>query len=93
MRGRPEGTMRAISPLAGRRRTCARLACRRSSGSVLLRRPRRLSSAAAWDRAATYTADKQVSHNGHTWKAKWWTQGQEPGTTGEWGVWQDLGAC
>ncbi|NUL05804.1 chitinase, partial [Streptomyces lunaelactis] len=50
-------------------------------------------SAAAWDRAATYTADKQVSRNGHTWKAKWWTRGEEPGTTGEWGVWQDLGAC
>ncbi|HET6356518.1 carbohydrate-binding protein [Streptomyces sp.] len=50
-------------------------------------------SAAAWDRADTYTADNQVSHNGHTWKAKWWTQGEKPGTTGEWGVWQDLGAC
>ncbi|MBO0513190.1 carbohydrate-binding protein, partial [Streptomyces beijiangensis] len=30
---------------------------------------------------------------GHTWKAKWWTQNETPGTTGEWGAWQDLGAC
>jgi chitodextrinase len=40
-----------------------------------------------------YTGGQQVSHNGHTWKAKWWTTGEEPGTTGEWGVWQDLGPC
>ncbi|WP_254792940.1 carbohydrate-binding protein, partial [Streptomyces sp. CC77] len=50
-------------------------------------------TAAAWDRAAAYTGGTQVSHEGRTWKAKWWTQGEEPGTTGEWGVWQDLGAC
>ncbi|MYW12277.1 hypothetical protein GT034_28605, partial [Streptomyces sp. SID2563] len=30
---------------------------------------------------------------GHTWRAKWWVQGDKPGTTGEWGVWEDLGAC
>lgn len=34
-----------------------------------------------------------VSHASHQWKSKWWTKGEEPGTTGEWGVWQDLGAC
>ncbi len=29
--------------------------------------------------------------NGRQWRAKWWTQGEEPpGTTG---VWEDLGAC
>ncbi len=27
------------------------------------------------------------------WKAKWWTSGEEPGTTGQWGVWEDKGAC
>ena len=31
-----------------------------------------------------------VSFNGHAWKAKWWTQGEVPGTTGPWGVWEDL---
>lgn len=50
-------------------------------------------TAAAWAKATAYTGGAQVSHKGQTWKAKWWTQGEEPGTTGEWGVWQDLGAC
>ncbi|MFG3379780.1 glycosyl hydrolase family 18 protein [Streptomyces sp. NPDC047999] len=50
-------------------------------------------TAEAWAQATAYSGNAQVSHNGRTWKAKWWTQGEEPGTTGEWGVWQDLGAC
>ncbi|QDQ09400.1 chitinase [Streptomyces spectabilis] len=50
-------------------------------------------TAAPWSSGAIYTAGQQVSHKGHTWKAKWWTTGEEPGTTGQWGVWQDLGAC
>ncbi len=50
-------------------------------------------TAAAWSTSATYAGGSEVSHDGRTWKAKWWTQGEEPGTTGEWGVWQDLGAC
>lgn len=49
--------------------------------------------AAAWERTAIYVADNLVAHNGHTWRAKWWTQGEEPGTTGQWGVWEDRGAC
>jgi predicted carbohydrate-binding protein with CBM5 and CBM33 domain len=47
----------------------------------------------AWDRGAVYVAGNTVSHAQHEWRAKWWTQGEEPGTTGQWGVWQDLGAC
>ncbi|MFC0602468.1 chitinase [Streptomyces palmae] len=50
-------------------------------------------TAAPWSAGAVYTGGQQVSHQGHAWKAKWWTTGEEPGTTGEWGVWQDLGAC
>ncbi|MEU1132745.1 glycosyl hydrolase family 18 protein [Streptomyces sp. NPDC005900] len=50
-------------------------------------------TAAPWAKSTVYTGGQQVSHQGHTWKAKWWTTGEEPGTTGEWGVWQDLGAC
>ncbi|WP_326624929.1 MULTISPECIES: chitinase [unclassified Streptomyces] len=50
-------------------------------------------TAAAWSSSAVYTAGNTVSYGGHTWKAKWWTQNETPGTTGEWGVWQDLGAC
>ncbi|MGW0287225.1 glycosyl hydrolase family 18 protein [Streptomyces sp. NPDC003236] len=48
---------------------------------------------AAWVKDKVYTGGQRVSHKGHAWKAKWWTTGEEPGTTGEWGVWQDLGAC
>ncbi|MBD0712327.1 MULTISPECIES: chitinase [unclassified Streptomyces] len=50
-------------------------------------------TAGAWASSSVYTGGQTVSHKGHTWKAKWWTTGEEPGTTGEWGVWQDLGAC
>lgn len=50
-------------------------------------------TAAPWSSGAIYTGGQQVSHKGHNWKAKWWTTGEEPGTTGQWGVWQDLGAC
>jgi chitodextrinase/chitinase len=48
---------------------------------------------APWAKDKVYTGGQKVSHKGHAWKAKWWTTGEEPGTTGEWGVWQDLGAC
>ncbi|WP_408611143.1 glycosyl hydrolase family 18 protein [Glycomyces xiaoerkulensis] len=48
---------------------------------------------AAWDSAAVYNGGDQASHNGNEWRAQWWTQGEEPGTTGEWGVWEDLGPC
>ncbi|MGK3202643.1 family 20 glycosylhydrolase [Amycolatopsis sp. MEPSY49] len=47
----------------------------------------------AWSASQVYTGGNVVSHNGHKWTAKWWTQGEEPGTTGQWGVWTDNGAC
>lgn len=47
----------------------------------------------AWAAASVYTAGNEVSHAGRAWRAKWWTQGEQPGSTGEWGVWADLGAC
>ncbi|WP_405564598.1 glycosyl hydrolase family 18 protein [Streptomyces sp. NBC_01180] len=50
-------------------------------------------SAAQWNKTAVYVGGNTVSYGGHTWKAKWWTTGETPGTTGDWGVWQDLGAC
>ncbi|MEV6108678.1 lytic polysaccharide monooxygenase [Streptomyces sp. NPDC051940] len=51
------------------------------------------SCAAAWSASAVYTGGSTVSWNGRVWRAKWWTQGEEPGTTGQWGVWEDLGPC
>lgn len=50
-------------------------------------------TAAAWSASTTYTGGQKVSYGGHTWKAKWWTLGENPSASGQWGVWQDLGAC
>ncbi|WP_326959458.1 family 20 glycosylhydrolase [Amycolatopsis sp. NBC_01286] len=47
----------------------------------------------AWSASQVYTGSNVVSHNGHKWTAKWWTQGEEPGTTGQWGAWTDNGPC
>ncbi|WP_017223160.1 immunoglobulin-like domain-containing protein [Moritella dasanensis] len=41
-----------------------------------------------WQVGSTYVKDDKVTHNGATWTAQWWTKGEEPGTTGEWGVWR-----
>jgi predicted carbohydrate-binding protein with CBM5 and CBM33 domain len=46
-----------------------------------------------WDASAIYLSGDQVSHNSAKWQAKWWTRGEEPGTTGEWGVWLRIGPC
>ncbi|MFE3760497.1 glycoside hydrolase family 19 protein [Streptomyces sp. NPDC059104] len=49
--------------------------------------------ASAWTSSAVYTGGTSASYNGHNWQAKWWTQGETPGTTGQWGVWSDQGSC
>ncbi|MFI8931744.1 glycoside hydrolase family 19 protein [Streptomyces sp. NPDC053474] len=49
--------------------------------------------AGAWDSGAVYTNGSTVSHGQRNWQAKWWTKGETPGTTGEWGVWVDKGEC
>ncbi|MEU3218803.1 glycosyl hydrolase family 18 protein [Streptomyces sp. NPDC006971] len=50
-------------------------------------------TAPTWSAASEYGAGTTVSHGSHQWKAKWWTKGETPGSTGDWGVWQDLGTC
>jgi len=50
-------------------------------------------TAAEWQKATVYVGGNVVSHKSHKWTAKWWTQGEEPGTTGPDGVWTDNGAC
>ncbi|SDP24613.1 family 20 glycosylhydrolase [Lentzea jiangxiensis] len=47
----------------------------------------------AWERDKVYNGGNVVSHNGKKWTAQWWTRGEEPGTTGQWGVWRDGGVC
>lgn len=49
--------------------------------------------AGAWATSAVYTGGTNVSYGGRNWQAKWWTQGETPGTTGQWGVWSDQGVC
>ncbi len=41
-----------------------------------------------WDPVAIYVGGDLVGHDAQTWRAGWWTRGEEPGTTGEWGVWR-----
>lgn len=45
----------------------------------------------AWSADATYNGGDIVNHAGKQWRAEWWTRGDEPGTTGEWGVWRVVG--
>ena len=40
-----------------------------------------------WSETKEYYADEKVIYNGQIYKAKWWTQGNIPGTE-EWGPWE-----
>lgn len=46
--------------------------------------------ARAWTPSWIYTGGETVAHEGHTWRAKWWTRNQAPGDP--YGPWEDLGA-
>ncbi|WP_460498875.1 chitinase [Glycomyces tarimensis] len=46
-----------------------------------------------WRSSAVYVGGDLVSHEDNEYRAQWWTTGEEPGTTGQWGVWEHLGAC
>lgn len=46
--------------------------------------------AAAWSSSAVYTGGAKVSLNGNEYTAKWWTQGDRPGTNS---VWELSGTC
>lgn len=46
--------------------------------------------AITWNSGDIYVENDVVTHNGTTYRAKWWTQGDEPGTTGQWGVWETI---
>lgn len=41
-----------------------------------------------WDSTAVYTGGDVVSYQGRRYRAKWWTQGEQPGSSD---VWEDLG--
>lgn len=50
-------------------------------------------SIAPWIATEIYNANDVVCHNSSHWRAKWWTTGKEPGTTGEWGEWELISTC
>lgn len=43
-----------------------------------------------WDAAKAYNSGDVVTYQGKTYKAKWWTQGNVPGTE-QWGPWELVG--
>ncbi|WP_179261562.1 carbohydrate-binding protein [Natrinema halophilum] len=43
----------------------------------------------AWDSSKIYREGDRVTHDGTTWEAQWWTQGQEPRNEA-WYVWQPV---
>nr|WP_170839834.1 glycosyl hydrolase family 18 protein [Lihuaxuella thermophila] len=47
----------------------------------------------AWNATTAYTAGARVSYNGKIYEAKWWTQGDRPDLSGEWGPWKTIGDC
>ncbi|WP_402465578.1 glycosyl hydrolase family 18 protein [Isoptericola aurantiacus] len=50
-------------------------------------------TAPTWSASAVYVGGDLVTYSGHHFRAKWWTTGENPTQSGQWGVWQDLGAC
>ncbi len=47
----------------------------------------------AWDAGQVYNGGEQVQLDNSVYKSAWWTQGENPTTTGEWGVWKSEGQC
>lgn len=47
-------------------------------------------TAPAWSATAIYTGGQKVSYDGKEYSAKWWTQGNQPGTSD---VWALAGTC
>ncbi|MGR5266604.1 glycosyl hydrolase family 18 protein [Vibrio astriarenae] len=45
----------------------------------------------AWDAATVYTGGDQVTWADSLYEAKWWTRGEDPTQSGQWGVWKRVG--
>ncbi|EOX4942534.1 glycosyl hydrolase family 18 protein [Vibrio alginolyticus] len=46
-----------------------------------------------WESSKVYNGGDQVQHEGNAYKARYWTQNNNPAQSGEWGEWETLGAC
>jgi chitinase len=54
--------------------------------------PTTCANASAWNATTPYGGGSVVAYNGHKWTAKWWTQGDIPGSNSQ-NVWTDNGTC
>ncbi|MFB0827605.1 glycosyl hydrolase family 18 protein [Chromobacterium violaceum] len=45
-------------------------------------------SCSPWASGKVYNAGDYATFNGKTWRASWWTQGEQPGSS-QWGAWQE----
>lgn len=52
--------------------------------------PEQSGGAAAWDAGTVYTGGEIVSYNGKKYRAKWWTQGETPNDSDQYGVWEPV---
>ena len=48
---------------------------------------------AAWSPNRVYNSGDQVRQNATIYQARWWTQGDSPQSSGQWGVWARVGSC
>ncbi len=47
-----------------------------------------------WSASQVYArSGENVGYKGNQYKNKWWTQGEQPDQSGQWGVWQLVGVC
>ncbi|MFH0241069.1 glycoside hydrolase family 19 protein [Streptomyces sp. HK10] len=78
-----------------RKRLLAGLAASALAGALAVAVPATSASAAEcatpWNSSAVYLGGTAVSHGGHNWTARWWTQNEAPPGTS--GVWNDQGSC
>ena len=48
----------------------------------------------AWSSSKVYVGGDHASKGGRNYRAKWWTQNEDPAThSGQWDVWADEGSC
>lgn len=47
----------------------------------------------AWSASEVYLGGDKVSQSGQEYSASWWTQGESPADSGQWGVWKLVGDC
>ena len=56
--------------------------------NVTVKNDSSISDIPVWDASTVYTGGKKVTYNDGIYEAKWWTQGDNPEQSGQWGVWK-----